>query len=59
MNMDKPTVERRDTGAPRGERNMWYVAVNGHIVFQQYGSRCPQSVENLYVNLRHALGITE
>jgi len=51
------TIECQDTGAPRGERNLWYIRVNGVIVFQHYGARCPKVVADLYADLCRALKV--
>jgi hypothetical protein len=52
MTTTAPTVRVYDTGAPRGERNHFYVEVNGRTVF---GSANRRQVETLAAELRAAL----
>lgn len=54
-----PEITLFDTGAPRGERNMWVLEVNGHAVMAMYGSRMPKIMRELKCELMAAFGLSE
>ncbi len=49
-------IELLETGAPRGERNLWCVKVNRKVIAEKFGARCPKSISDLHADLCAALG---
>ena len=51
-------IDLIETGAPRGERNLWCVRVNRKTVAEKFGRNCPKALADLHADLCAALGAT-
>lgn len=49
-------IELFETGAPRGEQNLWCVRVNRKVVAEKFARNCPKALTDLHADLCTALG---